>query len=200
VQIIATLDIVDQEKSIIKDYGTFKILQLPTFRRDSARRRRPSSEYSARCEPLRVGGVVLPAHRGRGAWELVGARSHPQVRLNSEPNSSKEDMTSDFYCDEALSGRTPVDVVLETDEVLAFHHTRPFWPVHIVVVPKRHIPSLIDLGDGGETALHQVLAVVRQIAAQVTADHGACRVLTNLGEYQDSKHLHFHVNSGDSAG
>ena len=33
-------------------------------------------------------------------------------------------------------------------------------------------------------------------AAAVTAEHGACRVLTNLGRYQDSKHLHFHVNSG----
>ena len=55
-------------------------------------------------------------------------------------------MSEDFYCDEALSGRTPVEVVVETDDVLAFRHTRPFWPVHIVVVPKRHVPSLVDLG------------------------------------------------------
>ena len=48
-----------------------------------------------------------------------------------------------------------------------------------------------------EALLHKVLAVVRSVAAQVTRDHGACRVLTNLGRYQDSKHLHFHVNSGD---
>jgi len=103
----------------------------------------------------------------------------------------------DFYCDEALSGRTPVRVVEETELVLAFHHTRPFWPVHIVVVPKRHVPSLVDLGDGSESLLHEVLTVVRRIAAQVTREHGACRVLTNLGRYQDSKHLHFHVNSGE---
>lgn len=105
-------------------------------------------------------------------------------------------MTDDFYCDEALSGRTPVDVVLENDEVLAFHHTRPFWPVHIVVVPKQHIPSLTDLGDGSEATLMSVLHAVRIIAADVEVQHGACRVLTNLGRYQDSKHLHFHVNSG----
>ena len=103
---------------------------------------------------------------------------------------------SDFYCDEALSGRTPIDVVMETDEVLAFRHTRPFWPVHIVVVPKRHVPSLIDLGGASESLLHAVLAVVRRVAEQVTREHGACRVLTNLGRYQDSKHLHFHVNCG----
>jgi histidine triad (HIT) family protein len=103
---------------------------------------------------------------------------------------------SDFYCDEALSGRTPVEVVAETDDVLAFHHTRPYWPVHIVVVPKRHVPSLTDLGAAGQAELLALLAVVREVAARVEAEHGACRVLTNLGTYQDSKHLHVHVASG----
>ena len=106
-------------------------------------------------------------------------------------------MSGDFYCDEALSGRTRVDVVAETDEVLAFRHTRPFWPVHIVVIPKMHVPSPVDLGAADETLLHKVLAVVRRVADEVTREHGACRVVTNLGRYQDSKHLHFHVNSGD---
>jgi len=105
-------------------------------------------------------------------------------------------MSDDFYCDEAISGRTPADVVIETDEVLAFHHTRPFWPVHIVVVPKRHVPSLTDLGGASTELVAKVFDVVRTIAAQVEAEHGACRVLTNLGRYQDSKHLHVHVNSG----
>lgn len=108
-------------------------------------------------------------------------------------------MTDDFYCDEALSGKTPVRVVRETETVLAFHHTRPFWPVHIVVVPKQHVPSLLDLGDRGDALLLEVLAVVREIASEVNAEHGACRVLTNLGAYQDSKHLHFHVCFGEPA-
>lgn len=108
--------------------------------------------------------------------------------------------TSDFYCDEALSGRTPVRKVVETDEVLAFHHTRPYWPVHIVVVPKRHVPSLTDLGDHPIDIVHQVLEVVRSIARSVEQEHGSCQVLTNLGDYQDSKHLHFHVAFGESYG
>ena len=62
-------------------------------------------------------------------------------------------MSSDFYCEEVLSGRTPVRKVLETENVLAYHHTRPFWPVHIVVVPKRHVPSLIDLGGADDVTL-----------------------------------------------
>ena len=106
-------------------------------------------------------------------------------------------MTSDFYCDEVLSGRTPVRVVRDTGRVLAYHHTRPHWPVHIVVIPKLHVPSLTDLGSAGEELLPELLEVVREVAAEVEAEHGAARVLTNLGRYQDSKHLHFHVNSGE---
>lgn len=109
-------------------------------------------------------------------------------------------MTSDFYRDEALSGKTPIDIVKETDEVLAFHHTRPFWPVHIVVVPKRHIPSLTDPGDHPLSIVHDVLEVVREIARSISDQYGACRVLTNPGDYQDSKHLHFHVVYGEPFG
>ncbi|HET9448945.1 MAG TPA: HIT domain-containing protein [Steroidobacteraceae bacterium] len=99
-------------------------------------------------------------------------------------------MTNDFYCDEALSGRTPVKVVRETDDVLAFHHTRPYWAVHIVVVPKVHVPSLTDLGGQDVSIVHRLLDVVREVAAEVEAQYGGCRVATNLGRYQDSKHLH----------
>jgi histidine triad (HIT) family protein len=105
-------------------------------------------------------------------------------------------MTEDFYCDEVLSGRTEVRIVAETDNVLAYHHTRPYWPEHIVVIPKRHISSLLTLEDSDSSLLLELLQVVKQVAAQVLEKHGACRVLTNLGKYQDSKHLHWHVSSG----
>ena len=106
-------------------------------------------------------------------------------------------MSDDFYCDEVLSGNTEVKVVCETDNVLAYHHTRPFWPEHIVVIPKRHVSSLLTLEEGDSPLLLELLAVVREVATRVVANHGACRVLTNLGRYQDSKHLHWHVSAGD---
>ena len=108
-------------------------------------------------------------------------------------------MTEDFYCEEVLSGRTRVKVVRETGNVLAYHHTRPFWPVHIVVIPKRHISSLITLEESDDALLLELLRVVREVAKEVLEEHGACRVLTNLGQYQDSKHLHWHVSSGSSS-
>jgi len=106
-------------------------------------------------------------------------------------------MTEDFYCDEVLSGRTEVKVMRETDNVLAYHHTRPFWPVHIVVIPKRHISSLLTLEETDAGLLLELIGVVREVAKEVVAEHGAARVLTNLGKYQDSKHLHWHVSAGD---
>lgn len=105
-------------------------------------------------------------------------------------------MSDDFYCDEVLSGRTQVELVVETAQVLAFHHTRPYWPVHIVVIPKLHVASLVALGDEDDALLLELMRVVRQVARQVVEEHGACRVVTNLGKYQDSRHLHWHVGSG----
>lgn len=106
-------------------------------------------------------------------------------------------MADDFYCDEVLSGKTEVEIVLENENVLAYHHTRPFWPVHIVVIPKQHVPSLTDLGGADEILLSELLEAVRSVARRVEEEHGAARVLTNLGRYQESKHLHFHVNTGE---
>jgi histidine triad (HIT) family protein len=105
-------------------------------------------------------------------------------------------LTEDFYCDEVLSGKTAIEKVLETENILAYFHTRPYYEHHIVVIPKKHIPSLISVDPEDEHLLLELLAVVRQVAAKVTAEKGACRVLTNLGRYQDSKHLHFHVAYG----
>jgi histidine triad (HIT) family protein len=99
----------------------------------------------------------------------------------------------DFYCDEVFSGKTPVKKVLETEYVLAYHHTRPFWSVHIVVVPKQHVDSLLTVEN---ELLVELMGVAKKVASRVLKDHGAARVITNLGEYQDSKHLHFHVVSG----
>ncbi|MGB7208867.1 MAG: HIT domain-containing protein [Pyrinomonadaceae bacterium] len=103
-------------------------------------------------------------------------------------------MADDFYCDEVLSGNTQVEKILETANVLAYQHTRPFWETHIVVIPKTHVGSLLTIEDN--ELLIELIDAVKQVAAKVVEEQGAARVLTNLGEYQDSKHLHFHVYSG----
>ncbi|MEP6788290.1 MAG: HIT domain-containing protein [Acidobacteriota bacterium] len=105
-------------------------------------------------------------------------------------------MSNDFYCENVLSGLIKVEKVNETENVLAYHHTMPFWETHIVVVPKRHISSLLALEDSDNAILLELFTIIREVAAEVVMQKGAARVLTNLGEYQDSEHLHFHVYSG----
>lgn len=117
-----------------------------------------------------------------------------QVLSNTTKRSNQNRMISDFYCEEVFSGKTLVDKVFETDNVLAFHHTRPFWETHIVVAPKLHVDSLLTVEND---LLIELMDVARRVATIVLTEKGAVRVLTNLGEYQDSKHLHFHVNAGD---
>jgi histidine triad (HIT) family protein len=102
----------------------------------------------------------------------------------------------DFYCDVALPRVVPLDVIHEDDSVLVFHHTRPFWEVHIVAVPKKHIPSLTAAGPGDYEELKALFLAVQSVARDVEHEHGAAAVATNLGAYQDSKHLHVHIHSG----
>ena len=103
---------------------------------------------------------------------------------------------SDFYCAQVLSGKTEVETILETESVLAFYHTKPFYETHIVVIPKRHIGSLLTLEKADERILLELFEVIKIVAERVVAENDAARVLTNLGKYQESKHLHFHVISG----
>jgi len=103
----------------------------------------------------------------------------------------------DFYCDLAIPRSGELDVVEEDARVLAYRHTRPFWPTHVVVVPKRHLGSLTTVSVDDEADVRALLACVQRVARQVEDEQGAAAVLTNLGRYQDSKHLHVHVSAGD---
>ncbi|WP_449622415.1 HIT family protein [Robertmurraya sp. Marseille-Q9965] len=103
----------------------------------------------------------------------------------------------DFYCDEVLSGNTKVEKVLETEHALAFYHTRPFYDVHVVVIPKQHIPSLLDIDSDNQHVMIDVFSVIQQVANQMNEKYGACTVSTNIGEYQSNKHMHWHIHFGE---
>ena len=106
-------------------------------------------------------------------------------------------MSEDYYCEQVISNKIEVKKVIETENILAYHHTKPFWETHIVVIPKKHISSLLTLEKADESLFLELFEVIRQVAERVVQEKGAARVLTNLGKYQDSKHLHFHINSGE---
>lgn len=72
-------------------------------------------------------------------------------------------MTQDFYCDEVLSGKTQVKVVMETNNVMAYHHTRPYYKHHIVVIPKIHIQSFIsEEEENNDETLLEMMQVIKK--------------------------------------
>jgi histidine triad (HIT) family protein len=103
-------------------------------------------------------------------------------------------MTDCLFCSIAV-GDIPADVVFETDDVVAFNDINPAAPVHVLVIPKRHIASAADLGpeDAG------LLAALFEGAAHIGSSiHGGWRIVTNVGPDagQSVFHLHFHVLGG----
>lgn len=107
-----------------------------------------------------------------------------------------DNVWEDFYCQEVLSGKTKVDIVTETDHSLAFYHTRPYYEVHIVVIPKKHILSFITVTEDENVIFQDLFHVIRKVASQLNEKHGACTVSTNIGDYQSNKHMHWHIHFG----
>ncbi len=103
--------------------------------------------------------------------------------------------TTDFYCDFVLNNKIEVKKEIETENVLAYHHTRPFWTTHIVIIPKQHITELVEVKDF--EIIKEIFEVVQQLVKKYNFHKTNFKILTNGGEFQDSRHLHFHLISGE---
>jgi histidine triad (HIT) family protein len=103
----------------------------------------------------------------------------------------------DFYCDKILGGLLEVAVYFENEHVFAFHHSNPIWEHHVVLLPRKHIESLITLEESDNDLLLELMRQTKIVADDFMSRFGACRVYTNLGAYQSSKHLHWHIGCGN---
>ena len=101
----------------------------------------------------------------------------------------------DFYCDEAISGKTPIEKLYESNNVLAFFHTRPSYETHIVITSKKHILDLPSVSDEELVILNEILKVARDLSLNLNKKNGV-RLITNIGKFQDSPHIHFHLVTG----
>lgn len=92
----------------------------------------------------------------------------------------------------------PSKIVLENEKVIAFEDLNPIAPVHILVIPKKHIASVMELKEEDIEYLKVVYEAIQEIAKQKGVDKTGFRVLTNVGDDagQTIKHLHFHVIGG----
>ena len=102
--------------------------------------------------------------------------------------------TNDFYCDFVLNNKINVKKEIETENVLAFYHTKPNWTFHIAIIPKQHIRMLSDLND--MAIMNEIFSVAKDLIEKYKLNDSNYKIVTNGGEFQDSKHLHFHLVSG----
>ena len=105
-------------------------------------------------------------------------------------------MAECVFCQIAAK-QVPAKVVYEDEQIIAFKDIKPVAPVHILVIPKRHIASLQATQPGDEPLLGDLLGVARQIAADQGLEEGY-RVVINIGKDggQMVEHLHLHVIGG----
>lgn len=92
----------------------------------------------------------------------------------------------------------PADIVYETDAVIAFRDIGPQAPVHILVIPKRHIPSLAQAAVEDSELMGHLLLAVREVAEREGLAEAGFRTVLNTGADggQTVHHLHAHVLGG----
>ena len=105
-------------------------------------------------------------------------------------------MDSCLFC-KIIAGEIPSKKVYEDDDIFAFHDIDPQAPLHILLVPKRHIEDAAALTEADGALLGKIFAVAARLCAENGVTNG-CRVVTNVGSDggQSVQHLHFHLLAG----
>jgi histidine triad (HIT) family protein len=107
-------------------------------------------------------------------------------------------MADCLFC-RIVAGEIPAKIVRRTDDVLAFHDIDARAPVHVLVIPTRHVAAVRDArGSDDEVLLGRLLAFSAEVATELGLDGRGYRIVTNTGPDagQSVAHLHLHVLGG----
>jgi len=100
-----------------------------------------------------------------------------------------------IFC-KLVAGTIPSRKVFEDDEILVFHDIAPWAPVHLLLIPKRHITSMADVVDADAPLLGRLMALVPRLMRENGVTNGF-RVIVNTGAGgQEVPHLHLHAIGG----
>ncbi|QIB69245.1 histidine triad nucleotide-binding protein [Aminipila butyrica] len=88
----------------------------------------------------------------------------------------------------------PSNVVYEDEQIVCFHDLEPQAPVHVLIIPKKHMASLDEVSEEDQALLGHLMVKVRDIAESLGLENGY-RLVNNCGEdgFQSVKHVHFHL-------
>ncbi|GGI98147.1 histidine triad nucleotide-binding protein [Alicyclobacillus cellulosilyticus] len=106
-------------------------------------------------------------------------------------------MSDCIFC-KIVQGELPADKVAETDDLLAFRDIRPQAPVHVLIIPKKHIPSAHAVTEEDAPLIGRLHRLAQQVAEQTGVAATGYRLVTNVGTHgqQTVHHLHYHLLGG----
>lgn len=106
-----------------------------------------------------------------------------------------------IFC-KIIKGEIPSEKVYEDDEVLAFKDIQPAAPIHVLVIPKKHITNLMEISNEDSELMGKIVVVMQKIAKQLGVDEKGFRIISNCGpdSGQEVMHLHFHLLAGRTMG
>ncbi|MGH2785137.1 MAG: HIT domain-containing protein [Acidimicrobiia bacterium] len=99
----------------------------------------------------------------------------------------------DWYCEDVLSGKIEVRPTYEDENVLAFHHPYPVSEIHVVVIPKRHVPSLLDEKALDAGLLVSMLTAIQRTVADLSIAERGFYVRANAAAPGVTPHMHWHT-------
>ena len=101
----------------------------------------------------------------------------------------------DWFCEDVLTGKAPIQRVFEDDLVLAFHHPRPIAAKHVVIIPKAHIPSLLGPEARDPKLLVAMINAVQEVVRRLEIGQEGVKLSANASAPGVTPHLHWHVTS-----
>jgi histidine triad (HIT) family protein len=99
----------------------------------------------------------------------------------------------DWYCEDVLSGKLEVNKVWEDRRVMAFHHPQPQAEIHVVVIPKQHVPSILDARALDGALLSSMVRAIQEVARALGLDQDGFYVRANAAAPGVTPHMHWHV-------
>ena len=106
-------------------------------------------------------------------------------------------MSTDCLFCRIVAGEIPSKKAYEDDDILVFHDIAPWAPVHVLVIPKKHITTFYDVENSDTPMLGRMLALAPKLMRELGVMNGF-RTLINTGKdgMQEVQHLHVHVMGG----
>ena len=110
-------------------------------------------------------------------------------------------MEDRLFC-KIVNGEIPSNKVYEDQDILAFYDINPATPIHILVIPKKHISTHNDIKEEDSKIIEKMHMVINKIAEEKDFKEKGYRIIINCGEDggQEVKHLHFHILAGKKLG